>query len=168
MNTNFPPIPLRINKPTNLQKIGGSNEINNATSTNEQLKKYIVSPCVLFTKLLIPLKYLTSLPELCGGVAQVLPLQEEVYLTEGGPVRIPPPPTLHHDVIDIFVSGRPRQVLELSIVAVQSCQVFHHLWVGETVIWLPSTQGQYLPQGHGEGPDVGFRGISAMKIKYIK
>ncbi len=90
-----------------------------------------------------------------GVVSHVLPLQEHVYLPEGGPDGLLSVPALAHEVVDLLgaVPRHGQHRLE-PVVPVAMAGVLNHLLVTQAHERLLTGQGQDLPQGHRERPNV--------------
>lgn len=119
-----------------------------------------------------------SLP--LGPVAQVLPLQEEVYLPKGGPGRLVPPPALLHEVRHLpEAAAWTRQLPEgrgggrrrgggVLLAVVQGGEVGDDGLVGHGLVRLLTRKRQDLPQGHSERPHVALRSELALEEKVAK
>jgi len=106
-----------------------------------------------------------------GAVAAVLALQEHVDLLERRPLGRFHAPALHHQVVDLArtaarpLQHRPRRLrggpgdggAGAGAGGVASATVGDQLVVGERVERPASGQRQYLPESHGERPDITLR-----------
>lgn len=95
------------------------------------------------------------------SVAQSLPLQEQMYLAEGGSLGRVSPPALAQQVGDVLGRGSrgPWQAPEVRRVPLQQPQVLHHLGVRQVLVGSLARQLQHLPQRHSVRPDVALRRV---------
>jgi len=89
------------------------------------------------------------------AVAGILALQKHVYLAERWPLRRLGPPTLQHQVVDLPWTG--AWLVQHSTRDGVTATVGDYLVIAKRVEWTPPGQRQYLPQCHGERPDVTLR-----------
>lgn len=99
-----------------------------------------------------------------GNVAEVLPLQEEVYLCKAWSVCLLALPTLAHEVVDLpWTCGRPGDHLLLTVSLVPVVAVLYYLLIGHLRKRPLGAEHQDLPQRDGKGPDVALRCVLSLQ-----
>ena len=87
-----------------------------------------------------------------------------MYLTERRPLSLVAVPTLAHQVEDLLRTiTRLRGTHLLVVMAIVMAAVLDDSFVRHRLEGLLSSEGQYLPQGHGERPNIALGRESALE-----